>query len=88
MFSNIVTFGMKNKVSDLSVKISYENKNLPYFLQWKMIGTDEYVCGLEPGNSPVCGRHTAREEGKLQTIAPGQSVDYKLEINVGEYDKF
>lgn len=86
--NGIVTFGMKNKTSDLSVKIAYENKNLPYFLQWKMIGVDEYVCGLEPGNSPVCGRHTAREEGTLKTIAPGDSVDYNLEITVGEYDNF
>ncbi len=86
--NGVVTFGMKNSSSDLSVKIAYENKNLPHFLQWKMTGVDEYVCGLEPGNATVDGRAKARENGTLKTLKPGQSVDYKLEISVGEYDKF
>ncbi len=86
--NGVVTVGIKNKKSDLFVKIAYENKNLPCFLQWKMMGKGEYVCGLEPGNATVDGRSDARKNGTLKTLEPDESVDYALEITVGEYDKF
>lgn len=85
--NGIVTVGMKNKYSDLAVKISYENKNLPCFLQWKMMGKGEYVCGLEPGNATVDGRSKARADGTLKTIAPNESIEYRLNVTVGGYDE-
>ena len=85
--NGIVTVGMKNKTSDLAVKISYENKNLPCFLQWKMMGKGEYVCGLEPGNATVDGRKDARENGTLKTLAPNESLDYRLCVSVGTYSE-
>ncbi len=82
-----VAYGMKNKVSDLGVKITYNNDSLTHFNEWKMMGINEYVCGLEPCNATIEGRKTAREDGTLKLLKPGESVKYSLDIQVGSYSE-
>jgi hypothetical protein len=64
------------------ILLRYKADTLPCFTQWKMMGDGTYVLGLEPGNSRPEGRVEARRQGALQTLRPGQSVEYVMELRV------
>jgi len=66
----------------LGVYVRYRPDQLPYFVQWKMLGQGTYVVGLEPANALVLGRSKEREAGRLQTLMPGEERCYDLEIGV------
>jgi len=68
----------------LEGRLSWNTKNLPRLVQWKMPGTGIYVLGIEPANCYVEGRAKERERETLVNLEPGTSLDYelKLEINV------
>ncbi len=52
----------------LGLKIAWNKKYLPHFMQWKSIASGDYVVGLEPANSLVHGR--AWYGDKVHKIAP------------------
>ncbi len=60
--------------------IKYRAQELPYLIQWKMMGAGEYVCGLEPTNVWEAGRGYLRAKGRLPMIEPGETIDYALEL--------
>ncbi|HEX2998987.1 MAG TPA: aldose 1-epimerase family protein [Armatimonadota bacterium] len=64
------------------VYVSYVQKELPQFVQWKMMGQGMYVVGLEPANCLVEGRAQERAAGRLQYLEPGERREYRLEIGV------
>src|SRR5205807_2622297 len=64
------------------VYVTYNQRELPYFIQWKMMGEGTYVCGLEPANALVLGRDVERREHRLQFLEPGERREYHLEIGV------
>ncbi len=61
----------------LGLKISWNMKYLPHFMQWKSIASGDYVVGLEPANSLVHGRKWYHEKGNIHTLAP-----FKREKNI------
>ena len=69
---------------DLGMKLilGYEKAGLPNLNQWKMMGNNTYVLGLEPANCLVEGRQKERERGTLQFIKPGEKKDFRVEISV------
>jgi len=71
-----------NEAINLGICISYNQKELPFFTQWKMMGQQDYVVGLEPGNCVPMGRSWAREKGVLEYLKPGQRKSVSLEIRV------
>lgn len=62
--------------------VRYRAAELPYLAQWKMMAAGDYVCALEPANQWETPRHKLREEGRLRFLAPGESVNYRLEFGV------
>lgn len=64
------------------VYLVYERDQLPYLVEWKMLGQGTYVVGLEPSNCLVGGRASERAEGRLQFLEPGERRSYRLEIGV------
>lgn len=62
--------------------MKFNKDNLPMLTQWKQMGMGEYVCRIEPCNSPVGGRAAEREKGTLKFIKPGEKVSFKLEFNI------
>lgn len=48
-----------NKNINLGIYVKYSIKELPYFIQWKMLGEGTYVVGMEPANCLVEGRDKA-----------------------------
>jgi hypothetical protein len=68
----------------ISVRLAWETRNLPILVQWKMSGEGTHVLGIEPANCHVEGRIAERGRGTLVMLAPGQQMDYLLELSVGE----
>jgi hypothetical protein len=66
----------------MGVVLRYEKKALPKLTEWKMIGTDCYVCGLEPGTANPIGRAVARSQGELMTLAPQAVHHVAVEFEV------
>lgn len=72
--------GLDNPGLHIGVRIRFDTRVLPYFVQWRMLGTREYVMGLEPANAPLLGRDKARAEGALPFLEPGEKVVYRLQV--------
>ncbi|MCL2664191.1 MAG: aldose 1-epimerase family protein [Defluviitaleaceae bacterium] len=74
------------KVSLLNIKLGlaayvrYHTQNLPILNEWKQTGEGDYVCGLEPATWRPEGRDKARAAGDLRMIAPGETVNFELEV--------
>ncbi|HET7385292.1 MAG TPA: aldose 1-epimerase family protein [Nocardioidaceae bacterium] len=59
------------------------SESLPALFEWKMTATQHYVVGVEPANTPVIlGRRAARKAGQLPRLASGESVSYRLSVEV------
>jgi hypothetical protein len=81
-----------NNGKGIGIWMKFNKDNLPMLTQWKQMGMGEYVCGIEPCNSPVGGRKAERESGNLKFIEPGEKVSFRLEFNIlksnEDIDKF
>jgi hypothetical protein len=64
--------------------VRFRQKELPRFIQWKMMGEGTYVLGLEPANCSVQGRAKERERGTLQFLDPGEEKEFHLCIGIIE----
>jgi hypothetical protein len=66
----------------IGMYMRYDPRELPCFTEWKMMNSDEYVVGLEPGNCLPLGRAIERREGRLQHLGPGEEKHIRLELGV------
>ena len=66
------------------VSINYNTDELPYFTEWKLMKSAEYVLGLEPGNCTPDGRDVMRKEGKLKFLKPGEKKAQTIIIKIEE----
>lgn len=71
-----------NRHLDLSFVVRYDQNNLPHFVQWKYTGQGTYAAGLEPSNCWVGGRSQERSRGTLIHLDPGETKEYRLEIEI------
>lgn len=71
-----------NNGEGLGLYIKYPIAELPFLIEWKMMGEGTYVVGMEPANCFVTGRAKARAKGTLQFLKPGEKREYHLEIGV------
>lgn len=78
------TVKMTNHALPLTATVRYDTRTLPHLTQWKMMGRGEYVCGIEPANCRVFGRGAERSAGRLQTIAPGETRTFTVEIGIAD----
>lgn len=78
------TVTAKNKKRGVGLALSYDTRELPYFTEWKMMGEGDYVLGLEPGNTLPEGRINSRENGHLETLAPGAQKTHRLTFTLTE----
>lgn len=59
-----------NSKLGIGLKIEYNLKELPYFMQWKSIASGDYAVGLEPANSSVYGKPYHIRENSLHQMEP------------------
>jgi hypothetical protein len=75
---------LDNPTQDIRVTVRFDTATLPALHQWKMLGEGHYVLGIEPTNVDWNrGRAAARETGVLPMLAPGESVEYRIEFHCG-----
>ncbi len=73
--------GVVNHNLNIGVKLSFNQKNLPYFYQWKSSASGDYVIGLEPANASVSGRLVQKEQG-FHWLKSGNSECNELRFTV------
>jgi hypothetical protein len=81
----------KKLLGGLGSYIKVRKKDLPRFIEWKMMGEGTYVLGMEPSNSFVMGRDRDRALGTLQYIDPQEEKEFFVETGVlegEEIDKY
>ncbi|MDD3839487.1 MAG: aldose 1-epimerase family protein [Clostridia bacterium] len=78
----LVKAALVNDKLKLGAYVQYSPEQLPYFTQWKQMGQQDYVVGLEPGNCIPEGRVNAREGGRLQILKPGDKKEFCIEAGV------
>jgi hypothetical protein len=67
----------------LGLRWSYKTVNLPFLMEWKMMGEGAYVVGVEPANcNGLGGRNATRVQGQLPVLQPGENRKYHLELDV------
>ena len=66
----------------LGVYLRYPLAALPKFVEWKMLGRNHYVVGMEPCNCFIYPRSRLVAEQALPVLAPGETRRYAVEIGV------
>jgi len=69
-----------------ALALRFETATLPWFTLWKntQAAEDGYCCGLEPSSSLPNNREFEREQGRVLTLQPNDSVDFRLCFRVAE----
>ncbi len=78
--------GIYNTELKLGVSIEYDPHVLPYFMEWKTIGSGDYAVGLEPANASVFGRKYHVEHDSLTMIKPFEPVVSRIKVEIIEGD--
>ena len=87
---NGMTFvGIFNQELGFGVRINFNIIDLPYFMEWKSMASNDYVIGFEPSNSSVYGRALHEVEGNIPFIAPYEKkiISWSFEIIKDENEK-
>lgn len=71
---------------NMGLRMTFSPEQLDCFTEWKMMGIRDYVLGLECGNCYPDGRDVMRSKGMLKYIRPGQTVNYRIRIDLFEND--
>ena len=71
-----------NRALNFGAFVRYRTAELPILVQWKMMGAGEYIGGLEPATNPLGPRQALRKAGLIRSLAPGEAVNYSVEIGV------
>ena len=72
--------GLYNPVLGLRVGMEFCGEELAYLTEWKMMGEQDYVVGVEPGTYLPMGRKTARERGELCTLPAREARDFHVTL--------
>lgn len=74
---------LRNPQLGLGLRWTYKTAELPYLMEWKMMGEGAYVVGIEPANCDgLGGRAATRQAGHLPHLEPGESRSYNLLVEV------
>ncbi len=79
---DLVSVAVVNEKLEFGVYLSYSPDQMPCFTEWKMMGSQDYVVGLEPGNCIPEGRIEARNNGRLEMLKPSEVRHFNFEIGV------
>ena len=78
-----------NRKLGIGLRVDYNVRELPYFMQWKSIASGDYVIGLEPANSSVYGKVYHLEKNSLHEMEPFATEHKKIVLTFlsgGELD--
>jgi len=67
----------------LGLRLRFRKEQLPWMMQWRMMGQGTYVVGMEPANCPTIeGRAEAVTRGTLPILKPGEERRYDIDVDV------
>lgn len=64
------------------VRLDFDRRVQPYFMEWMSRKTGDYVIGLEPSNSSVYGRKHHEAQGTMHKLAPFAKETYHLSFTI------
>lgn len=67
---------------DFGIGLDWDVTQMPYFTQWKNTRQGMYINGIEPGNCVPEGLNSARKNGHVQMLQPGESREFRLDIAI------
>ena len=71
----------------LGLRLRYHTSTLPYLNEWKMMGEGLYVLAVEPMNcNHLPGRAAMRAQKTLPELQPGESRNYRIELELLELE--
>lgn len=73
-----------NSEKNIALKIAFNRKNLPYFMEWKSIASGDYVIGLEPSNSSVYGKAYHVKNDCVHYLEPFASETNMLTFTIAD----
>lgn len=73
--NNLAKVGIYNPDVSKGLVMSFNKAQLPMFTEWKMMGKQDYVLGLEPANCTPDGRNVLREKGTLKFLQPNETAE-------------
>jgi hypothetical protein len=68
----------------LGLYVKFKCDTLPYLSEWRMLGSIDYVVGLEPCNTKCANRGELRREKCLPFLEPREIREMQLEIGILE----
>lgn len=81
--NGLTSVELRNPQLDLGLRWTYKTAELPYLMEWKMMGEGAYAIGVEPANcNGLGGRAATREAGQLPVLEPGESRGYHMDVEV------
>ena len=72
---------LKNPDINLNATIAFSGDELPYLIEWKQMGEQEYVVGIEPATYPPDSRAKARERNELLYLEPNECKNHIITIS-------
>jgi hypothetical protein len=84
-----MTYAMAyNPKLQMGLGVSCKVSGLPKLLEWKSMGSTDYVLGLQPTNCFAAGRDYEISQETLKSLKPQQSEDFDVTLTVidGEED--
>lgn len=76
-----------NRARRIGLKIAFNMKYLPYFMEWKSIASGDYVIGLEPSNSSVYGKTWHVEHDCVHYLEPFASERNVIKFTVADTEE-
>lgn len=71
-----------NHELNIGLSIKFNQKNLPYFMEWKSIASGDYVLGLEPSNASVYGKQYHIDNDTVHYLQPFEKETNTLKFSV------
>ena len=71
-----------NEKLGIAAMVRYDKAVFPLLCEWKCMRAGDYALGLEPTTSGVVNRAEARENGMLTYLAPGETREFNVTIEL------
>lgn len=77
---HIFSYELRNDALGIGIRVSWDQRELPFLTQWKMLGEGEYVLGLEPGNCYPGGRTAELKENRGEILQSFEEKEVSIRI--------